>query len=83
MFVYYETNRDCKGTKYNPSFGQNTGIQKKLVATYTQNAPSRLPRILKNYRPTGRRNQGRPLKRLTVVCNLEWVNKWPHSMLAR
>ena len=32
----YKTNRDCKGTKYNPSFGQNTGIQKKLVATYKQ-----------------------------------------------
>lgn len=25
---------------------------------------NRLPRILKNYRPTDRRNQGRPLKRL-------------------
>jgi hypothetical protein len=31
--------RRCKKTKYNPSFGQNTRIQKKLVATYKQNAP--------------------------------------------
>ena len=30
--------RDSKRTKYNPSFGQNTGIEKKLVATYKQNA---------------------------------------------
>jgi hypothetical protein len=37
----YKTNkkRGCKKTKYNPSFVQNAGIQKKLVATYKQNAP--------------------------------------------
>jgi len=28
---------DYKRTKQNPSFGQNTGIQKKLFATYKQN----------------------------------------------
>jgi hypothetical protein len=31
--------RDCKRTKYNPSYGQNRGIQKKLFATCQQNAP--------------------------------------------
>jgi hypothetical protein len=31
-------NRDCKRTKYNSSFGHNSGIQKKLVATCKQNA---------------------------------------------
>jgi hypothetical protein len=35
----YKIRTDCKVTKYNPSFGQNTGIQKKLVATYKHNAP--------------------------------------------
>jgi hypothetical protein len=35
----YKKKRGCKRTKYYPSFGQNTGIQKKLVATYKQNAP--------------------------------------------
>ena len=34
----YKTCIDRKITKYNPSFGQNTGIQKKMVATYKQNA---------------------------------------------
>jgi hypothetical protein len=28
--------RNCKGIKYNPSSGQNTGLQKKMVATYKQ-----------------------------------------------
>jgi len=40
---------------------------KKLVATYNRMSNNRLPRILKHYRPTDRRNQGRPLKRLTDV----------------
>jgi hypothetical protein len=35
----YKTDTDCKRTKYNASFGQNIGIQKKLVATYKQNGP--------------------------------------------
>jgi hypothetical protein len=30
----YKTNPAIAKTKYNPSFGQNTGIQKKMVATY-------------------------------------------------
>jgi len=29
----YKAISGCKGTKYNPSFGQNTGIQEKLFAT--------------------------------------------------
>jgi hypothetical protein len=35
---YLKRERDCKRTKYNPRFRQSTGIQKKLVATYKQNA---------------------------------------------
>jgi len=31
--------RICKRSKYNPSFVQNTGIQKKPFATCKQNAP--------------------------------------------
>jgi hypothetical protein len=30
--------RNCKGIKYDPCSGQNTGLQKKLVATYKQHA---------------------------------------------
>jgi hypothetical protein len=30
--------RDCKGVKYNPSFGQNTQSQEKLDTTFKQNA---------------------------------------------
>ena len=40
--------RDCKGIKYNPSSGQNTGLQKKLAATYKQN----VSKITKDNKPS-------------------------------
>jgi hypothetical protein len=48
-----------KGIKSNTNSGQITGIQEK------RNIPrKRLPRVMKHYSPPGRRNYGRPLKRL-------------------
>jgi hypothetical protein len=43
---------------------------------------NRQPRIMKNYRPTSRRNQGKTLKRLLDV-RPERVNKWPNYILVR
>ena len=40
---------------------------------------NRLPRVMKHYSPTGRRNYGGPLKRL-LDARPERVNKWPNSM---
>jgi len=40
---------------------------------------NRLPRVMKHYSPTGRRNHGRPLKRL-LDTRPERVKKWPNSM---
>jgi hypothetical protein len=56
--------RDCKGTKYNPSFGQNTELREKLDTSCKQKARNRLPRILKNCTPKGRRTPVTTLKRL-------------------
>jgi hypothetical protein len=41
---------------------------------------NRLPRVIKHYSPTGRRNHGRLLKRLLVTWEEERVNKWPNFM---
>jgi hypothetical protein len=38
---------------------------------------NRLPRVMKHCSPTGRRNHGRPLKRL--LDTWERVNNWPNS----
>jgi len=54
-------------TKYNLSFGKNRGIREKLVATIYRMPHNRLASIIKNDRPKGRRNQGKPLKRLSDV----------------
>jgi hypothetical protein len=60
--------RDCNRTKYKSSFGQNTGLRKKLDTTCQQNVSSQITESnKKNYTPKGRRNQWRPLKRLLVV----------------
>ena len=36
----YKKHGDCKRTKYNSGFRQNSGIHKKMVATCKQNAPT-------------------------------------------
>jgi len=41
---------------------------------------NRLPRTMKHYSPSGRRNYGRPLKRLLDTWERNGVNKWPNSM---
>jgi phosphoribosylformylglycinamidine (FGAM) synthase-like amidotransferase family enzyme len=56
----YKTN--YKGIKNNTSFGQITGIQEKLDTTINRMPHNRLPRVMKHYCPTGRRNYGRRLK---------------------
>jgi hypothetical protein len=38
IWTNFKTNTDCKRTKYNTSFGQNIGMQKKLVTTCKRNA---------------------------------------------
>ena len=73
----------------------NTQIAKKLKITtildklleYKRNwiqhvnrmPHNRLPRVMKHYSPTGRRNHGRPLKRLLDTWDQQRVNKWPNS----
>jgi hypothetical protein len=41
---------------------------------------NRLPRVMKHYSPTGRRNHGRPFEEISGYVRPERVNKWPNSM---
>jgi hypothetical protein len=45
-------------------FGQNSGILKKKKVVTNKMPCNRLLRILKYYRPTGRKNKWSPIKRL-------------------
>ena len=69
-------------TKYNLSFGQNRGIQKKLVATINRMPHNRLPSIIKNYSAKGRRKPGETIKETFRCVKPEQINKWPNSMVA-
>jgi len=51
-----------------------------LIQPVNRMHPNRLPRVVKHYSPTRRRNHGRPLKRLLDTLRPERVNKWPNSM---
>jgi hypothetical protein len=56
---------NCNGIKNNTNLGQNMLEYKKNWIQHVHRMPhNRLPRVMKQYFPTGRRNQGRPLKRL-------------------
>jgi hypothetical protein len=57
-------NTNYKGIKNNTNSGKITGIQRKLDKHVNRMPPNRLPRAMKHYCPTGRRNYGRPSKRL-------------------
>jgi len=52
------------GIKNNTNFGHITGVKEKLDKHVNRMPRNRLPRVLKHYSPAGRRNHGRPLKRL-------------------
>ena len=81
----------CTDYKANKEFAKQLNITPVLykIQDYRRNwlqhinrmPPNRLPRIMKNYSPKGRRYQGRPLKRLRDMW--EWNSKRPNSMLAR
>jgi len=58
----YTTNSEiAKELNTAPVFGQKTGIQKKLVATYEMNESQNITEDNRNYIPKDTRNQGKPL----------------------
>ena len=63
-FALQNKRTNCKWVKNDTNFGQITGIQKKLDIHVNRMPWNRLPSVMKYYSTTGRRNHGRPLKRL-------------------
>ena len=71
---------NCKGIKNNTNFRQITGIQENWIQHVNRMPRNRLPRVMKHYSPAGRRNHGRPFKRLLDTWDRNGSNKWPNSM---
>jgi len=59
------------------------GYKRKLLQRTNRMPRIRLLRVQNTYRPTGRSNQGRPLKRPLELMGPKRVKKWPNCMLAR
>jgi hypothetical protein len=55
---------NSKGVKNNSNFDKLLEYKSNWIQHVNRMPRNRLPRIMKNYSPTGRRNHGRPLKRL-------------------
>jgi hypothetical protein len=59
----YKTN--CKRIKNNTNLGEKLLKYKRNWIQHVNRIPrNRLPRVMKHYSPSGRRNHGRPLKGL-------------------
>jgi hypothetical protein len=58
----YKTNK--KGVKNNSSLDKLLEYKRNWIQHVNRMPRNRLPRVMKHYCPTGRRNHGRPLKRL-------------------
>ena len=59
--------RDCNRINTTPVLDKILGYRKNWIRRVNRMPRHRLPRIIKYYTPKGRRNQGRPLKRLLDV----------------
>jgi hypothetical protein len=55
---------NCKGLKVTPILDKLLDYKRNWIQHVNRMPHNRLPRIMKHYFPTGRRNHGRPLKRL-------------------
>jgi hypothetical protein len=65
MWRDYKTNTQiAKELKITPILDKLLEYKRKLIQRIHRMPRNRLPRVMKHYSPTGRRNYGRPLKRL-------------------
>jgi hypothetical protein len=61
----YKTNTQiAKELKITPILDKLLAYKKNWIQHVNIMLPNRLPRVMKHYPPTGRRNHSRPLKRL-------------------
>jgi hypothetical protein len=60
----YKRNTNCKGIKNNTNLDKLLEYKRKWIQYVNRMPRIRLPRVIKHYSPIGRRNHGRPLKRL-------------------
>jgi hypothetical protein len=69
-FTHHKTNTEiAKELNITPVLDKIQEYTRNWIHHVNRMAHNRVPRIMKNYTPKGRRNQGRPLKRLLDKCD--------------
>jgi hypothetical protein len=64
IWTDYKTNAQiAKGLKITQIFDKLLEYKRNWIQHVNRMSHNRLPRVMKHYSPTGRRNHGRPLKR--------------------
>jgi hypothetical protein len=78
----YETNRDiAKKLNITPVLDKMQNYRRNWIQHVNRMPCDRLLKIIKDYRPKGRRNQGDHDK-TTECMRPEQVNRWPNQMIA-
>jgi hypothetical protein len=77
----YRTNvQIAKELKITPILDKLLEYKRSWIHHVKGKPRNRLPKVIKHYYLTRRRNHCRPLKRLLGYLRPELVNKWPNSM---
>jgi len=64
IWTDYKTNKIAKELKITPILDKLLEYKRNWIQHVNRMPRNRLPRVMKHYSPTGRRNHGRPLKRI-------------------
>jgi hypothetical protein len=72
----YTNTQIAKNLRITPILDKLLEYKRSWIQHVNRMPRNKLPRVMKLYSPTGRRNQGRPLKRLLDTWDRNWVNKW-------
>ena len=67
----------AKELKITPILGKLLEYKRNWIQHVNRMPRNRLPRVMKHYSPTGRRNHGRPLKRLLDTSDLNGSTNGP------
>jgi len=75
----YKTNtQTAKELKITPVLDKLLEYKRNWIQHVNRMSRIRLPRVMKHYSPTGRRNYGRPLKRLLDTWDRNWSTSGPN-----
>jgi hypothetical protein len=80
-WTHYKINAQItKQLKITPILDKLLEYKRSWIQHVNRMPRNRLPRVMKYYSPTGRRNHGRPLKETSGHVRPERVNNGPNSM---